>query len=331
MSNSQRWKQQFGLAEASSLDAETFSPFYKQRDNPESEHLRQLSKSDDCPHILWNTQPAPHVNLLHSIYLEKLRQLQQEFDCNITILVFDRYRLESEQYDEETRAIQELEKQFIPELRSWGLQDEKTEILMETDIRFCIDSNELVEAMVHLSRTCDYEVESLGSLLSEQNGDITMEKMKESVAENIGNEIEKFILKTIEVYYEKIIDCDIVLTGKRDLEGVWQLLKSNDTGDAEYEEPYVLAFPELRVDGTDLTAERTRFIDKSMDRGEIKEELQKSQSLRELVFEHLVLGCQQTVTVDGETVATYRQLPKDRNRETEVLLDEVVHIFSNTV
>jgi hypothetical protein len=275
---------------------------------------RRINNGDDPEQtVLWNTRPAQDLNLLHAVYLEKLKTLQ-EAGFGATIVIFDKYEQEAEQLSEgEADRLRTRSVDFAKKLLEAGLDEERTEILLETELRAACDPEDIVESIVTLG-TADavdgWEPEGSGEAERTSSADL--------------------IRNIIEIHYETVVDCDAILAGQADLEGVWRLLRDaldeTDCFDG-YTEPLVFGFPNLTgVDGEPLSpTDASNSIAASMPSERIFERLRRSASFRETVFEYYLLQSSGSVPLDGERIDSYAALA-DRCSKDRVAQSIVDHL-----
>jgi hypothetical protein len=297
------------------LETETTSPEYRGKNSPVETHLRELwnkQQNGEQLNVLWNTRPSPHLNLLHSIYLEKLKQLQQR-GFRATILVFDKYHREINQPTEPERAARWAIR-FANKLADYGLDPEKTEILLETDFRQCIDPGELTDVMITLSRGTEYNTVF-------NPGDYEITDITEALIRN-----------TIEIYYETLLQSDIILSGSMDLRFVWRVLRSEIAEQnlfTEHEEPLILGVPTLEIGEKELSPTESVFISDNMDSDKIEQNLRESDDLRKKIFEYLLLQQHEgSIELNGEKCAEYEHVPElPLDKEIEFFTESIVQLF----
>jgi len=288
------WRQNITTSGSKRLEIETTSPIFSNQNNPVNTHLEELWESvenSDSPIVLWNTRPASHLNLLHLIYLEKLKELQK-LGFKTTILVFDKYHREVTEVSEPKRSERNAVK-FSKKLAEYGLNEDKTEIILETDLRFCINSDKLLETMIALSNLKD-----------------TPEKFE---YRQDSQDISRGLIRnTIEIYYESVIDCDVILSSSSDLNNVWEKLRSKiiEGGFFEgHEEPLVLGVPTVKVNNQMLSPTESSFVGEDIEENNIRENLYNYDQLREIVFEYIVLPRSDgRMNIDGQQCASFSQL-----------------------
>lgn len=277
----ERWKREVvSISPAETLVPETASPHYPDADA----HMKELKRQTDDrresdPVILWNTRPAPRLNLLHAVYLTKLRQLQRA-GFRVVILVFDKYHREVCGFSgaDATRS-EKIAFNFVDGLFEYGIDPERTEVLLETNLRYAenLEPMDLIETMVLLANSIrDLPPSTTGSGGSD------------------GVVPSEIIRSPIEIYYESIVDCDAILAGKSDVRGVWRMLRNvlvTEQLFESYEEPLLLGAPSLRgLDDTFLSpVEDDNSIHLQMSKREIRSLLERSKTLRRTAFECLVL------------------------------------------
>lgn len=282
------------------LDTRTAIDRFKQDGEYKSDrHIKHLQNRIDDPTesehqtVLWNTLPSANPNLLHAVYVEKLRQLQ-ELGFGVVVLIFDRWQQEVQ--GSERNLSQNAAADFGSELLDWGLDPKQTEILRESDLRFAIDTNELIDTIVKLCEWADFSTDT------EEEGATT------------SGPPAQIVRNAIEIHYEVEVNCDAILAGKNDFNSVWEVLRNtvrNHEFTDEYTEPLILGFPQLKgTNESDLASDDpSNSIYKGMDETQIERRLETSRTLREVVFEYLVLQQERgPMRVDGTPVGTYTQL-----------------------
>lgn len=295
------------IGRESRLTATTANPLHENG----RRHLRRLGKKhrkdDERPTLLWNTRPADHVNLLHAVYLQKLLHLQ-ECGFNVTIIVYDLWYGEEQRLSPtEMEEAQIVARQFADEILDWdrGFDPRRTEILLESDLRSSLDPNKLIQ-----------NINMIANSDSVADSDVNVERSDPS----------ELLHGAIEICYEVELDCDVILAGTRDTEGVWNLLRnvvSNEKFFDSYTEPLVLGVPQMKLDnGETLSPTKPSFVYDGMDSAEMEAALRNTPGLTSLVFEFFV--CQRIEDVPV-SIEQYREYSTDR--KIEFLLEQLESVF----
>lgn len=309
MNDYEIWKDRIkSISPERELTPQTTNPEFTVEERPEDRHLKHLynslHESEEKRTVLWNTRPANRINVLHAVYLEKLVEFQQA-GFETTIVIFDKYEQERQQLSP-ARAKQKHRKaiEFAHDILDWGLDADRTEILLETDLRAACNPEDIVETIVMLGNAID---------LDPGDGD--------DRSESADGLLPEVIEKIIEIHYESVINCDAILAGQDDLENVWNdLREALVAGDLfeEYTEPLVFGMPRLTKgsDGTPPAAnELSNTIHTGLNRSEIEQRLRGSEAFRTDVFDLFLLQ-KETVRRSGERIREYDQL-SERMSERE--------------
>ncbi len=188
--------------------------------------LSNLFVKDKKPVVICNIIPWDNFNLLHGIYCLKLKKMIEEgFNC---VVIFYDKRVENNEnlssYDKKNLqlSIENYKKWF----KNAGLNNENTEYITETIlwsfIKFQDFSNKISSFAYH--------------------SDIKIDK-------NRGEIIPYIIENMWEIYYEDLLQSDIVLTGDEDATKIWGMLRKQTLYKnklSDYTPPIILYFPSLK-------------------------------------------------------------------------------------
>ncbi len=188
-------------------------------------HLRSIANqitTDNPPSVLWNITPADHFGILHAIYLQKLKQLS-ELGCRCIILIYDSYARDvSGATPKKAEQIILNSEQLSDQLISRGLANSNVEYILESDLRSGIDQNDFMKIILSLSEA------------------ISVPKKGKGLAQQL--------YTLIEIYYECLVDADVVLAGQTDASNVWGRLRNTNELKAilpDYTPPLILALPRM--------------------------------------------------------------------------------------
>jgi hypothetical protein len=295
----ERWKDKVtSLSPTENIkDIKTANPNFSGGD----QHLDHLSKkvcNNDSEQLtlLWNTRPPEtynNLNLLHCIYLNKIKHLQNH-GFNVTILVFDKYDREAKQLGSgENKTARNVAIDFANNIFNWGLSPSETEIILESNLRKSVNSDDFIEKIIELAcQIDDEEIKNEGSKTPNTS---------------------EIIQNSIEIYYEKVINCDAILAGEHDLDRVWDVLRSllvDEPFFPEYDEPLVLGLPHLEDDnGKALSpTKQTNTIHSGMDSKEIKDRIRESDSIRRAVCDYLIMPNEGCVEIGDRNCISYEEM-----------------------
>jgi hypothetical protein len=188
--------------------------------------------SNKPPVVLWNITPADHFGILHAIYLLKLKQLS-ELGCKCVVLLYDSYAQDIsgatlKKAGQILLNTIQLSNQFL----SRGLNNDNIEFVLESDLKHGIDQNEFMRLILSLSEAI--KVPNKGKGLAQQ------------------------LYTLVEIYYEHLVDADVVLAGQTDASNVWGRIRNANELKAilpEYTPPLILALPRmLGIDNQPLSS-----------------------------------------------------------------------------
>lgn len=197
----------------------------------------RLKDDSETATVLWNVRPWNEFHVLHAIYCQKLRQLLS-LGFNCTIVLHDVYaenylRASQRETNIDDSAIESGIQSCIDRFENAGLDPEKTEIILESQLWDAVDTDEFLQSLISLSHITGFSSE-----LSERD------------------DIVPFLVNHLcELYYESIVDCDILLTGGPDVEGIWDSVREREVADFlnGFSPPLVLYYPFLEgIDGAPL-------------------------------------------------------------------------------
>lgn len=270
-----------------------------------------LKTDGESATVLWNVRPWDKFHVLHAVYCQKLRQLiSHGFHC--TIILHDMYvrnsiRAEQNESRIDEKPIETRIKACIDRLENAGLDTNDTEILLESQLWNAVDSSNFLQNLVSLSHITEFTPN-----WSERD------------------KVVPFIVNHLcELYYESIIDCDILLTGGPDVEGIWDNIREQEIEDIVegFTPPLVLYYPVLSGrDGTPLTTKKAKnSISVRDSRSEIASKLDNaSDDFLRLLFNSVLLwpdvegGPDIGVTINGTEYSTYDNMIK-YNTEEEII------------
>jgi len=120
-----------------------------------------------------------------------------------------------------------------------------------------------------------------------------------------------------EIYYENLINCDVLLTGKKDAQEIWGMLRNEILVKKlldNYIPPLVLSFPILK--GPDGTYLSTLSDANSISIRSTKEELKNftegcSEYFLDLLFSFLIIPWKTKIEVNKREIYTYEELHKN--------------------
>jgi hypothetical protein len=213
------------------------STFYSDTESRLYNIARRTISKEEPPVVLWNAQPWKAFNLLHAIYCQKLKDFI-DVGLNCVIILYDKL------VEKKIRILPQERPEFEKNVRNCFAQlkraglTERTEFLRESDLWEMIDFKEFAEKITTFAHLCDFD---------------------KTWAEK--EDVVSFIIDNLcEIYYESLINCDILLTGDIDVQHIWGMLRSKILDKnllPNYTPPLVLYYPTLMgIDGKPLSPHR---------------------------------------------------------------------------
>lgn len=203
--------------------------------------LRDLAvklESTKPPVVIWNILPSQTFSVLHAIYAEKLRQLANlGFHCVVTIFdgyVRDRLELQGRELDQLYGNCHWLASWML----AAGIPEQNVEFILESDLREQVGGEtEFVRGLTLLAHMLEESPDrhnDFGSPLQTLSG-------------------------LFEIYYETLIDADLVLAGEVDASSTWHSLRRLTSATrlfGSHPPPLICEFPMFSgVDGKRLRAD----------------------------------------------------------------------------
>ena len=289
------------ISPAKKLHALT-STFYSDTDLRLDIIARKVVNNEGPPVILWNVQPWHTFNVLHAVYCQKLKECI-EIGFNCIVLLYDKLIEKKKRIPRQERAsLQEAVRNCIGWFKKAGLgKEEKTEFYTESDLWSIIKFEEFAEAVTSLAHLCDFD---------------------KNWAER--ENVVSFIMANLcEIYYESVVNCDVLLTSNVDVQRIWGMLRSKILDRnllPHYSPPLVLFYPELRgIDGDPLI---TSSDDNSLSIHHSKKELKSRltncpEHFLETLFHYLIIPWKKKLEASGRTIYSFEEL-KER-----LLIDKI--------
>lgn len=184
--------------------------------------IKDIENKKRKPIVLWNMRPWDNFNIIHAIYTQKLKQLQNlGFNCQI--ILYDKLveKIQQLKNEQELSQLNRTVERNIKWLINSGLNVEHTEFLLESFLWKQINFEDFSNKTTFFAQHCN--VESL-SLKIDEIFDIFWE-----------------------LYYEELVNSDFLLTGRKDRTEIWGLLRQNivKTNHFTYTPPIILYFPQF--------------------------------------------------------------------------------------
>ncbi len=182
--------------------------------------LSKIRQQNRNPTVLWNMRPWDNYNFIHAIYCQKIKHLiELEFNCQI--ILYDKFvekfhRFHRQQEFDQQKAIT---KKNVSWLINSGLLPNKTEFFSESilwdEIEFKDFSNKITFIAQLFKKSLD------------------------------GIKVDEILDRLWELYYEEVIQCDFVITGRRDVTEIWNVVRNATLAENNfnYNPPVVLIFP----------------------------------------------------------------------------------------
>lgn len=188
-------------------------------------------EEDPTPRILWNLRPWDNFNIIHAIYTQKLKQFQ-EAGFNIQIIFFDKLVEKIEGLRDKVR-LNELRiniRDNVKWIINSGLNVGSTEFLLESFLWEAIKFSDFSNKITSFGQICEFGTADL--------------KLSQ-VLDNLW-----------EIYYEDMVNCDFLLTGAKDQDEIWGMLRENalEDQDFDYNPPTILSMPQITgINGREVT------------------------------------------------------------------------------
>lgn len=180
--------------------------------------LDDSRKSPNPPVILWNLRPWNNFTLIHAIYIERLRYYQH-IGFRTVIILYDNLVSKLRNLPTGNPEVQK----GVDNIRSWllsaGMDMSKTELFLESEI-WQLFSSEILERLTSIAHS------SAGAQESASKSSIS------TVLDNL-----------CELVYEGVLRVDIVLTGGRDTNDIWNRVRIDSLERTNHSAPCVLSFP----------------------------------------------------------------------------------------
>ena len=200
--------------------------------------IKDIENKERKPVVLWNMRPWDNFNIIHAIYTQKLRQLQ-DLGFNCQIILYDKLveKIQQLKNEQEINQLNRTVERNIKWLLNSGLKVEHTEFLLESFLWKQINFEDFSNKTTFFAQHCN-----LGSL---------------------SLKIDEIFDRFWELYYEELVNSDFLLTGRKDRTEIWGILRQNvvKTNHFTYTPPVVLYFPQFEgFNKVDVTPEDTDFL-----------------------------------------------------------------------
>lgn len=195
--------------------------------------IKDIKNKKRRPVVLWNMRPWDNFNIIHAIYIQKLKKLQ-DLGFNCQIILYDKLveKIKQLKNEEEIKHLDGTVESNIKWLLNSGLKIEHTEFLLESSLWKQINFEDFSNKTTFFAQHC-----KLGDL-------------------SFG--IDEIFDRFWELYYEELVDCDFLLTGRKDKTEIWGMLRKDvvKTNHFAYTPPIILYFPQFEgFNRTDVTPE----------------------------------------------------------------------------
>ena len=184
--------------------------------------IKDIENEERKPVILWNMRPWDNFNIIHAIYAQKLKQLQ-DLGFNCQIILYDKLveKIKQLKSEQEIKQLNRTVERNIKWLLNSGLKIEHTEFLLESSLWKQINFEDFSNKTTFFAQHCDL-------------GDLSFE-------------IDEIFDRFWELYYEELVNCDFLLTGRKDKTEIWGILRQNvvKTNHFTYTPPIILYFPQF--------------------------------------------------------------------------------------
>jgi hypothetical protein len=249
------------------------------------------------PIVLFNLLPWNKFNLIHAIFCQKLADYtRMGFDC--VILLYDKEIERSVEISNQDRvSLQRSVRNCINRFLRAGLIEEKTEFITESDLWKMLKAEEFVDTITSLAFVCEID-----------------NKWKKR------RNIVSFVLSNLcEIYYENVINCDIVLTGHMQAQSIWGMLRHKQKNIlSNYNPPLILACPTLiGIDDKPLsTSNDENSISIHHDTRELRKRLSNCpQHFIETIFNYLLLSWKKSFSAFDRTFYSYKEMTERLTEE----------------
>ena len=275
------------------------------------EVAKKIVNRENPPLVLWNVQPWNTFNILHAIYCHKLKNFI-EIGFNCQIIIYDKLVEKKNHIPNRDRIyLDESIKNCIKWFKSAGLKEEKTEFLTESDIMSFIKFEEFAESITTLGHIIGFDKN-----WSQKEGTVS------------------FIMDRIcEIYYENLINCDILLTGEADMQEIWRTARSEiiDRNLPNYRPPLILYYPTIiGIDGLPLVTDNNSLSIYLNDR-ELRENIVSSpEHFLKTIFDFLIIPSKGKIRNNEDTFYSFEELKKElsRNKINELAFDFMKDYFT---
>lgn len=280
----------------------------------------KVNNNGENPTVLWNIQPWNEFHIIHAIFCQKLCQLI-EIGFNCTIILHDKYvenHLIANKPDSQidTELLYARIQSCIDRFENAGLENDRCEILLESQLWDAVDTREFLSNLVSLSHITGFRPD-----WSERD------------------DVVPFLVNHLcEIYYESIVDCDILLTGGPDVDGIWDALRTKEVADLldEFTSPLILYYPILL--GINSEPLGTRSTENSISVQESKDDIAEklassTEDFRELILNKILLwpntdlGPDISVSINGGAYQTYDDMSEHATEQE--ILDAATEGLSN--
>lgn len=253
---------------------------------------KKIVNHEEPPIVLWNVQPWNNFNILHAIYCQKLKEYE-EIGFNCVVILYDKM-IEKKigRKDQEKIHIQQAVRNCIKWFKKAGLKDEKTEFLTESDLLSFIKSYDFADTLTSLAHVCNFNKNWV---------------KKEGVV--------SFIMDNLcEIYYESVINCDILLTSDEDIQKIWGMLRTKILDRnllPNYTPPLILYYPTLT--GTDNQSLSTSNNNNSLSITHTTQELKQrietcSEHFLETIVDFLIIPNRKKIEAQGKMYYSFEDL-----------------------
>jgi hypothetical protein len=257
-------------------------------------------KRHERPLVLWNVRPWNNFNFLHAIYCHKLKKLV-DLGFNCVVILYDKYVEKNRKlYGSDKIAFRNGVENFIQWMRNAGLTHH-TEFISETDIWSYTEFTDFADKFLSFAHA------STADIPANKN------KFVPAIVDNL-----------FEIFYETLIDCDIVLTGKGDRDNIWGMLRKQALVDKvvdNYKPPIVLNFPNdfVGVDNELInTANNSNSLSTNDDESKLSAKLGTAHiDFLKILFNFLIIPISESVRIGGKEFISFDDI-KEKCEITDI-------------
>jgi len=277
--------------------------------------VKQIIVEKNPPVIMINLRPSFDFNILHAIYLLKVKQcIDLGFNC--VMIIYDK-TIEKRNLvpSQEIQLFNEVIMRNINWFKRAGITEENTEIFTESDLWSIIEFREFAEVVTSFAHIFKINPEAYSV---EGNGIVS-----------------KVMSNLCEIYYEYFLKSDVILIGESDANEIWRTLRTSGGKIIDgYVSPLVLYYPMLNgIDGNKLSIISSKnSISTSDTKNDIESKIKGSpEAFLEVLIDYFIIPWKKVLTVEKKHFCSFEELKQEFELSTiqDLIIEYTNEYFSN--